>query len=122
MKTLMEENWQKDKITSMHRVAMEYAESAASLKNNNTEHYKKNIIKAYEMAWTAAVLAMFMDDFEPTISILLYSAASLAQECGDFRESEILCCNGLLSQHRSNDFRDLLKKLHEEDTDLRLRH
>ncbi len=70
---------------------------------------------AYELEVQAATLAAQKSDSEPTRSILLRSAASLALDCGLNREAERLVCEALRGNPPdaiANELRDLLEQVY----------
>lgn len=72
---------------------------------------------AFEKEQEAALLADFLQNPEPGLSILYRSAASLALQCGKLREAERLVAKALSGNPPSDiaiELRDLLRQIYSE--------
>lgn len=83
-------------ITAIHREAMEYANLAFVAKAKG-EIDKSGVLfrKAFELERKAAEQLTDQTEAEPTRSVLLRSAATLALDCGEYTEAERLVYLGL---------------------------
>ena len=84
------------KAIKLHREAMDLADQAVAAQRRKTRSEATQLFRqAFERERAAAVL--FVNDFdaEPTRSVLLRSAASLALDCEEFREAERLIAAAL---------------------------
>ena len=105
-------------IQEQHSQAMELAEQADFLKmQGKTDEavslYKQSFLKEREAAYQAKEQQIG----EPTESVLFRSAASLAYELKDYRESERLICMGLAGNPPidiANELRDLYDQVNLE--------
>ena len=86
------------KITRIHEQAMDAAEKAFLIKDVNSAQRKRLLRTAFEGEHAAAELAQKTEVGEPTRSVLLRSAASLALNCGKVREAERLAALGLAGE------------------------
>jgi hypothetical protein len=77
-------------IVESHRAAMDAAERADIARARGHESAAELYRTAFELEMRAATQAVQEDAPEPSRSVLLRSAASLALDCGEFRESERL--------------------------------
>lgn len=99
----------------LHEQAMELAEQADRERLvGNTSTYQSLLGRAYSLEKKAALLLRSEEDLEPTRSILLRSAASLAIECEKTREAEQLVAialSGNPPEEVADDLRDIAGKL-----------
>lgn len=103
-------------IRTLHNDAMDLALKGDNVSSNKEEanHY---YAMAFEKEQEAALLADFMQNPEPGLSILYRSAASLALQCGKLREAERLVAKALSGNPPSEiaiELRDLLRQIYEE--------
>ncbi len=104
-------------IRALHNEAMDLAlmgdrAKSNSLENESQEYY----ILAFEKEREAALLASFMQNPEPGLSILFRSAASLAIQCGRYREGEQLIAKALSGnppEEIAAELRDLLQDIYD---------
>src|ERR1051326_2584275 len=83
-------------IEADHNRAMEYADRAHQAKQRgDATTASRNFADAFVLEKQAAEAMVPYMDVEPTRSILLRSAASLALECNENNEAERLACLGL---------------------------
>lgn len=80
-------------IEALHRRAMELAHEAEA--TSDTELSQRLFRAAFEQEREAAEILADRQDLEPSRSVLLRSAASLALDCHDFAEAERLLEKGL---------------------------
>src|SRR5688500_14173251 len=101
-------------ISILHNQSMRHAEIAeVSRVLGQSRKYKQNLKIAYEYERQASELACRKSDYEPTRSVLLRSAASLALECGLNNDSEKLIAKALAG-NPSTEIADELRSLLEE--------
>ena len=84
------------KAIKLHREAMDLADQAEAAQRRKARNESIQLFRqAFERERAAAVL--FVNDFdaEPTRSVLLRSAASLALDCQEYREAERLIAAAL---------------------------
>lgn len=82
------------RINSLHEKAMDFADKADSARSAGDDSSADKLYrKAFEHERRAAL--MVKESLEPTRSVLLRSAATLAMECGEFIAAEQLICRGL---------------------------
>ncbi len=84
------------KAIKLHREAMDLADQAVAAQRRKARSEATRLFRqAFERERAAAVL--FVNDFEaePTRSVLLRSAASLALDCQEYREAERLIAAAL---------------------------
>jgi hypothetical protein len=75
---------------------MEQTDLALAAQRTGKDAHAKALFRAaFELERQAATMVAPRIDAEPTRSILLRSAATLALDCGDYREAEILICEAL---------------------------
>lgn len=102
-------------IETDHIRAMEYADSAhEARRRGDTASASRNIADAFLLEKRAAEAMVPYVDVEPTRSILLRSAASLALECKQNDEAERLACLGLSGKPPAEirtDLRDVLMSI-----------
>ncbi len=83
-------------IRSLHNDAMDLAlQGDMSEQRRESEKAQEYYAAAFEKEREAALLADFMQNPEPGLSILYRSAASLAVQCGRYREAEQLVAKAL---------------------------
>lgn len=98
-------------IKNLHREAMDLAESAFSAKLKGEVELANHFLKqAFEKERKAAELAAHDLSVEPTRSTLHRSAASLAVDCGEFREAQRLIATALAG-NPPNEIADELREL-----------
>ena len=104
------------KTQELHSKAIEYADIAFVKKFNGlSEEAKLLFTQAFELESAAAYSAKADNIGEPTISILLKSAASLAINCDKFDEAEKLICLALYGDSPieiADELRNLLEELY----------
>src|SRR5207247_725202 len=103
-------------INAMHNKAMDLA-SRAFLADLHADYSAAETLfrQAFESEKQAALLVLREPDAEPTRSVLLRSAASLAVDCREFREAERLIALGLSGDppaEISEELRDLLEQVY----------
>lgn len=104
-----------DRIAELHNQAMQFAEIAyiAKLKGDIKEASKLSR-QAFEKEIEAAITAKKDNVEEPSLSILLRSAASLAIDCNEYREAEKLIAMALSGNppnEIAEELRDLLEQV-----------
>jgi hypothetical protein len=83
-------------LSDLHRSAMELASRAEIARRSGDEATALALFReAFEGERRAALLVAFNQNAEPTRSVLLRSAASLALDCGETREAERLIATAL---------------------------
>lgn len=83
-------------IKELHQLAMECADLAIAAQREDREQEARDLFQtAYDFERQAASLLSARMDAEPTRSILYRSAASLALDCGEEGEAEVLICEAL---------------------------
>lgn len=106
------------KAQELHRKAMEYADQAELLRMRGmAKEAREALESAYRCEKKAATAIAKRGNFEPSRSVLLRSAASLALECGHHREAEKLVALGLSGDppHEiASEMRDLLEQINFE--------
>lgn len=99
-------------IEADHLRAMEYVDRACEARRRgDTDAVAQNFAEAFRLEKQAAEAMVPYLDVEPTRSILLRSAASLALECKREEEAERLACLGLSGKPPSEiraELRDVL--------------
>jgi hypothetical protein len=102
-------------IRELHLLAMDSAEKAFFAKQNGCLDKAKELFQeAMQFEINAAEKVEPSRNSEPTRSILLRSAASLANECGEFRQAEKLIAIGLSGDppdEIAHELRELLEKV-----------
>lgn len=89
-------------------------------RNNETEKAKELYGAAFEMEREAALLADFLHNPEPGLSVLFRSAASLAIQCGRLREGEQLIARALSGNPHpeiASELRELLQQIYVSASD-----
>ena len=106
-------------IKTLHNEAMDLAlkgDNVANLLDKEGEA-RNYYAMAFEKEQEAALLADFLQNPEPGLSILYRSAASLALQCGKLREAERLVAKALSGNPPSEiaiELRDLLRQIYSE--------
>ncbi|HVE71433.1 MAG TPA: hypothetical protein VNI54_08705 [Thermoanaerobaculia bacterium] len=108
----------------LHDAAMNFAEEAMAARRAGDETAANNLFRqAFSREREAADLVEAADSLEPTRSILLRSAASLALQANELREAERLVARGLGGNPPddvADELRDLLEQINfERHLDLR---
>lgn len=105
-----------NKINELHQIAMDLAElSHLERLQENFEKAKEYLYQAFLKEKEAALSANNIYEFEPTKSVLLRSAASLAIKCGENREAEKLITLALSAEPAEEiaaELRDLLEEVY----------
>lgn len=102
-------------LRRLHEDAMNVAERAFLIKDPASTAKSKMLQEAFAKERQAAELASNLTPSEPTRSVLLRSAASLALDCQEFREAERLIAIGLSGSPPDDiaeEMRDLLEQVH----------
>ena len=103
-------------ITQLHRAAMELADEAAANRRRGHNAQALGLTRnAFELERAAAQQIENELEFEPTRSVLLRSAASLALECDETREAERLigrALSGNPPDEIAEELRDLLEDVY----------
>lgn len=104
------------RVNELHDNAMEFMDQAFLARRRGTVDLAVNLSrKAFELEVAAAELVKDDLDAEPTRSILLRSAASLALDCGELREAERLIATALAGNppnEIAEELRNLLEQVH----------
>jgi hypothetical protein len=102
-------------VGNLHRQAMEFADKAFCAKlTGDKEEARVLWQKAFELERQAALLVEKDLALEPTRSVLLRSAASLAIDCGEIREAErliALALAGTPPHEIAEELRDLFEQV-----------
>ncbi len=105
-------------MKDLHHQAMQLADQAAHLRRTGeAEEANTRLLEALEHERRAAELAAPYHDLEPTRSILHRSAATLAWQCGEYREAERLitmALSGTPPETLAEELRDLLLQVYFE--------
>ena len=108
-------------INELHRQAMQQAEEADAAVRSGDEAAAQVLYRAaFQLEREAAERLIAESDAEPTRSVLLRSAASLAVSCLEYREAERLIAAGLAGHPPAEicaELRGLLETLYAQ-TDL----
>jgi tetratricopeptide (TPR) repeat protein len=103
-------------IQDLHRRAMEAADEADRFRRlGDLAGAKRGLSQAFDLERQAAGLTAADESLEPTRSVLHRSAASLALECGDYREAERLIAVALSGDppdELAEELRDLLEQVY----------
>ena len=95
-------------MNELHQQAMELAEQAfAARRQSDTATARSLAYRAYQLEQQAAILSQT----EPTRSVLHRSAATLALDCGEYREAERLVAAALAGnppEPIANELREVL--------------
>ena len=104
-----------NRIKTLHRAAMDHADTAIAAQLNGDKNQALQYFrKAYEMESQAAYVLAGDSKAEPTRSVLLRSAASLALDCNLTLEAEKLICTALTGNPPAaiaEELRDLLEQV-----------
>lgn len=102
-------------ILKLHNEAMDLALQGdmAVQSGKETSESLDFYMQAFEKEREAALLADFMQNPEPGLSILYRSAASLAMQCGKYREGEQLIAKALSGNPTDEIARELRELLQE---------
>lgn len=109
-------------IRTLHNEAMDLALQGdiAAARADGKDDACRYYAMAFEKEQEAALLADFLHNPEPGLSILYRSAASLALQCGKLREAERLVAKALSgnpSSEIATELRDLLHQIYAEADD-----
>jgi tetratricopeptide (TPR) repeat protein len=103
-------------IQDLHREAMQLADQADRLRREgNPQVAQERLCQAFDCERQAAQRSAGDQSFEPTRSVLHRSAASLALECGNYREAERLIAVALAGSPPDDiaeELRDLLEQVY----------
>lgn len=103
-------------INMLHRQAMEHTDFALDAqRKGDADGARLQFQRAYELESQAALRLADKLDAEPSRSVLLQSAASLALDCKLFREAEMLICKALSGnppETIAEELRNLLEQVH----------
>ena len=103
-------------IRTLHNEAMDLAlQGDIASQKNAQEESLALYTSAFEKEREAALLADFMQNPEPGLSILYRSAASLAIQCGRYREAEQLIAKALSgnpTNEIAHELRELLRDIY----------
>jgi hypothetical protein len=101
-------------ITALHREAVELADQADDARRRGDLDRSASLLRsAFEKERDAAVRLVDELDLEPSRSVLYRSAASLALECGLWRDAERLIATALAGEpptEIAEELRELLTK------------
>jgi|SRR5579871_3714543 len=99
-----------------HEQAMEYADQADIARSHGENDLATSLFRqALDYERRAAVAVALDLEAEPTRSVLHRSAASLALDCGEYREAERLICialSGNPPEEIAEELRDLLETIY----------
>ena len=104
-------------VMTLHNEAMDLALQGDLVSKSNPEDERIDSLytDAFEKEREAALLADFLQNPEPGRSILYRSAASLAKQCGKYREAEQLIAKALSGNPTSEiatELRELLQDIY----------
>ena len=103
-------------VRSLHSEAMDLAESASlAAITKDSDSTARLLRRAYELEREAASVCSSDFGLEPTRSVLHRSAASLAIDCGEYREAERLIAAALAGEppaEITDELRDLLEQVY----------
>jgi hypothetical protein len=107
-----------NEATDLHRQAMELADEANLARLRGEADRARALLRdAFEKERQAAALVAAAVSLEPTRSVLHRSAATLALDCGEFREAERLVAIGLAGEppaEIADELRSLIEQIHFE--------
>ena len=107
-------------VKNTHRAAMNLMQQAIVLRETGKEAMAVELfVQTFELEKQAALMLLTDFDKEPTRSILYRSAASLAIDCGKYREAEKLVTQGLAG-NPPEDIAEELRNLYEDVNQIRL--
>jgi hypothetical protein len=105
-------------LKTIHREAMEQTDLALAARQQGDQvNALRHFHKAYDLETQAAAALSNRLDAEPTRSVLLRSAATLALDCKLLAEAEKLVCTALIGnppEQLADELRDLLEQIHFE--------
>ena len=105
-----------NEITSFHNTAMELADEAQFAKlHGKNKRFIELSQRAFESEKQASLLAVELNVEEPTRSVLLRSAATLAVDCKQWREAEELISLALSEPppaEIAEELRDISRRVH----------
>jgi hypothetical protein len=108
------------RIKDLHHQAMRLADQASDLRRKGEEQEANTRLRqAFEHERRAAELAAADLALEPTRSVLHRSAATLAWQCGEYREAERLittALSGMPPETVAEELRDLLLQVYFEQS------
>ena len=111
-------------IRTLHKEAMDIAlQGDMATRDGKTETAKELYGAAFEKEREAALLADFLHNPEPGLSVLFHSAASLALQCSRLREGEQSIARALSGNPHpeiASELRELLQQIYssaEKDCD-----
>jgi tetratricopeptide (TPR) repeat protein len=108
------------RIKELHHQAMRFADQASDLRRKGEEQEANaRLRQALEHERQAADLAAAGVALEPTHSVLYRSAATLALQCGEYREAERLittALSGTPPETIAEELRDLLLRVYFEQS------
>ncbi len=108
------------RIKNLHHQAMRLADQASDLRRKGEEQEANaRLHQAFEHERRAAELAAMDLALEPTRSVLHRSAATLAWQCGEYREAERLittALSGTPPETIAEELRDLLLQVYFEQS------
>jgi hypothetical protein len=103
-------------VQELHREAMRLADEAdAARRNGDVQGARESLRQAFDHERRAADLVAGDVHQEPTRSVLHWSAASLALDCGALREAERLIAGALSGEppdEIAEELRDLLEQVY----------
>ncbi|HXG11136.1 MAG TPA: hypothetical protein VNK04_15355 [Gemmataceae bacterium] len=103
-------------IADLHREAMRLADEADHFRRQgDLQTAQERLRQAFERERRAAELSAPDHSYEPTRSVLHRSAATLALECGEYREAERLIAAALTGNppdEIAEELRDLLGRVY----------
>lgn len=104
------------RLNEIHHEAMRLADEADHLRRQGeVEAAQQRLRQAFEQERLAAELSTMAKSPEPTHSVLHRSAASLALECGEYRQAERLIAAALAGSppdEVADELRDLLARVY----------
>jgi hypothetical protein len=105
-----------NETADLHRQAMSLADQADQANRNGDGQTAQHLFRqAFDLERRAAERMISHNDAEPTRSVLLRSAASLAIGCHEYREAERLIATALAGnppREICEELRDLLEELY----------
>jgi hypothetical protein len=105
-----------ERVTFLHRKAMEHADAALYFSTRGDVERSNGETKlALDLEEEAALLLPCSENSEPTRTVLLRSAATLALRCGEIERAERLAAHALLGfgpYELKEEVRDVLEEVH----------